>query len=549
MACNSSAKKRPAVGRLFGRIGRLGPAGAGLFLLPVLVFFMTTASFPVLGQDWDEIPPAADQSAEAGEDELIDFFIEAVEGVEEPQTAPMPSLPPSVTPLPTSKAPAAAPPPAPPAAVAPPASVQIEDPAPAPGWTPLPAAEAPVEAGPLSPPPPADQPAPYGSFAPAASAPFNPNDPFNPPGAAAPPALEAGPGPSAAPAGVPLGQGAVSPPPAPFWGDSAGGAVGDGWIQLEVGQSDLVTPPAPESRGRPASIYSLPEPASAAARPVSGPQLAEDARRAESSLVDRAMDQAIQEPAATGPVLKDDERENLKRLFSDILPPDPQPTAQAEPPAVPETDRPAASAVGSASAILQAGAMLSGSAAATPAPAAPAPPAAAPAPVPAPAAVAEVEAQKPPEVLPASAEKPVEGSAAQAQVQPESAAKPVKTAAVQPKPKAKAKAKKKAAKSGGQARASSAPARASVSLIIINETGRDSLAGQYASVLGRLGYQVASAVDGPAGKGGGGGTVVSYRSGYRSQAQAVARSLPGRKTLVEAAPGQVLASEILIQIR
>ena len=132
---------------------------------------------------------------------------------------------------------------------------------------------------------------------------------------------------------------------------------------------------------------------------------------------------------------------------------------------------------------------------------------------------------------------------------PASAVEPAKTKATKAQPaKSGPKASGKSAKTTA-AKPAVAPVNKAVSLIVVNETGRGQVAQQYSSVLRRLGYQVASAVDGRPGKGQTGPTVVSYRSGYKSQAPAVATALPGKTTQVAAKPGQVLASEIMIHVR
>lgn len=126
-----------------------------------------------------------------------------------------------------------------------------------------------------------------------------------------------------------------------------------------------------------------------------------------------------------------------------------------------------------------------------------------------------------------------------------------------PKPAAKSapsktsgtgKAKKGASKKTGGTQAVPA-APAGLGLIIINETGRNQVGQQYRSVLAQMGYKVVSVGEGQPGRGPAGQTVINYRPGLKAKAQAVARHLPGKKVLVEAKKGQVLASEIMIYIR
>jgi hypothetical protein len=147
------------------------------------------------------------------------------------------------------------------------------------------------------------------------------------------------------------------------------------------------------------------------------------------------------------------------------------------------------------------------------------------------------QAELPPNVTPAPSTRPRAETRAPAPApQPSVAPPPPKPAGGQTKNKKR--------------RAASTPDRpaAGVSLTIINETGQPRIGEQYRSVLTQMGYRVLSVGNGPA-SGGSGQTVIKYRPGSRAGALAVSRHLPGRKVLVEAGAGQVLASEIMVHLK
>ncbi|UQZ89433.1 hypothetical protein C4J81_09570 [Deltaproteobacteria bacterium Smac51] len=84
-------------------------------------------------------------------------------------------------------------------------------------------------------------------------------------------------------------------------------------------------------------------------------------------------------------------------------------------------------------------------------------------------------------------------------------------------------------------------------LTLINETGNDRMLEIYRSVLSQMGYTIVSVetrapVAAPTGQ-----TVISYRPGLKAKAQAVASHLPGRKVLVESPGG--LSTDISILLR
>lgn len=602
--------KRPPVKISTFSSGTLSGGKTVFFLLILFVFFLAAAPL-VRAQGPGANSAAANNGQNGGtEEDLLDFFLEAVEGVE-----PSGSNAPAVPPLPPASSnaapsPAALPPviePArPPAAqsFAPPAaSVSADAPATSSGWTPLPLPESKPGVENKD-----NSSAANSSATPPSQPVYDPADPFNRP--PVPVSADPQPFPEQAGSAVPLGQGrAASSIPSPFWEDMSSDATypppesAGNWIQLEVGQSDSVSAaPAPSAGRRPASVYSVPPPPSQtrqdsgqAAGPA--PALSADSQ---ASAVDKAMNHALQEPTTSAQVLEPAERENLRKLFSDILPPEAQgrpasagaragvalasATAQAAPEIKPnlpaKAAQPAPPVVG-ASAISKAGGLLSEpQKKATPpqsqSMAVQSEPKSSPSASSAPKALDDIPVKSAEPLVGASEapkeplSKPVEpaakanevkvAAAAPAAEQTKPLAKALDTAKNKAEPSAPAKAQAKsaapkaapaktAAKSSPTPAAKPAPSKNSFSLIVVNETGRDKVAQQYGSVLKRLGYNVSSEVEGTAGKGSAGQTVISYRPGFKSQAQSVSRYLPGKKTLLEAKTNQVLASEIMIYIR
>lgn len=106
--------------------------------------------------------------------------------------------------------------------------------------------------------------------------------------------------------------------------------------------------------------------------------------------------------------------------------------------------------------------------------------------------------------------------------------------------------KSKTTKAAGSKQAPAKSRAADGSLTIINETGNPRVGAIYQSVLTRMGHQVVSVTEGTSG-GTPGQTVITYRPGYRAQAQAVSRHLPGQKVLTEAKGGQ--AADVTVNIR
>lgn len=111
-------------------------------------------------------------------------------------------------------------------------------------------------------------------------------------------------------------------------------------------------------------------------------------------------------------------------------------------------------------------------------------------------------------------------------------------------------AEKKAAGSARRASSSASAAAASrvpqANLMIINATGNDNIGQVYGSVLRKIGYNVISVGQRLGTSPTGGGTLIKYRPGAYSQAQAVSKHLPGRKFMLQAAYDEVLAADILI---
>jgi hypothetical protein len=68
--------------------------------------------------------------------------------------------------------------------------------------------------------------------------------------------------------------------------------------------------------------------------------------------------------------------------------------------------------------------------------------------------------------------------------------------------------------------------------MVVNETGRPEVGENYWTVLSQIGYQVIGVTDGisqPTGQ-----TIITYQRGHKSQAQVLARRLPGQKVMVQA---------------
>ncbi|MDR1050337.1 MAG: LytR C-terminal domain-containing protein [Deltaproteobacteria bacterium] len=93
---------------------------------------------------------------------------------------------------------------------------------------------------------------------------------------------------------------------------------------------------------------------------------------------------------------------------------------------------------------------------------------------------------------------------------------------------------------------SSAPVRPSLSVVLVNETGRPQVGEDYRQVLSQIGYDVVYVAD-RVPSGAAGQTVVAYRSGRRGQASALARRLPGKRSLV--AGSEQLPAEAVVVIR
>ena len=99
------------------------------------------------------------------------------------------------------------------------------------------------------------------------------------------------------------------------------------------------------------------------------------------------------------------------------------------------------------------------------------------------------------------------------------------------------------------AKAAPAAVAGQVSLILINETGNERVGEIYSSVLSKMGYSIISVGNNPSGTTPSGRTVINYKSGSKAKAQAVARHLPGRKSMVEAKSGEVLAADIMVFLK
>jgi hypothetical protein len=91
------------------------------------------------------------------------------------------------------------------------------------------------------------------------------------------------------------------------------------------------------------------------------------------------------------------------------------------------------------------------------------------------------------------------------------------------------------------------PAPVRGALALVNETGDPQVGTVYQSALSRLGYTIQAVPAGGFGSGPAGQTVIYYRPGAESRAQAVSRDLPGRKVMSAAPPGA--AADIVVVLR
>ncbi len=99
---------------------------------------------------------------------------------------------------------------------------------------------------------------------------------------------------------------------------------------------------------------------------------------------------------------------------------------------------------------------------------------------------------------------------------------------------------------GPKAGAEAAAPRVRSRLSLVNETGNPQLLEAYRSVLSQMGYTIVSTETRASAAAPTGHTIISYRPGLKARANAVARHLPGRKTLMESAG---LPTEIAIFLR
>ena len=354
-------------------------------------------------------------------------------------------------------------------------------------------------------------------------------------------------------ASVPLGQGATLPQPG--WHSVSGAlpqqsqyisdapepqfdAGSSRWVQPEIGQSFSAGSAPAAARPRPGSVPAA----------HTSPSERLDAVLDGEALVPTPPVQAsAPNPAPSATSVKTPEgREHLRNLFSDLSPSDSVEAPAAAPagqtaPLVPDFSGLTAQAPSTSvsqsgpieeyegsSAILKAGGLLTlenhyGAA----------------------------------EILPPLTNQPplktavptVEPPPARAEVQTRPAEAPAPAAAQAASGSSRKSKSGKAAGSKRPSSSSQARAAAKGSLMIINETGNPRIGEIYQSVLTRMGHTVVSVAQGTPGGGSAGQTVITYRPGYRAQAQAVSRHLPGRKVLAEARGGQVLASEVMVNIR
>ncbi|MDR1110903.1 MAG: LytR C-terminal domain-containing protein [Deltaproteobacteria bacterium] len=364
---------------------------------------------------------------------------------------------------------------------------------------------------------------------------------------AADPAAQASPDALAAPASPDLRGQVVAPPPPPWRRESressgtpsASGPLPDfdpsqgRWQQMEVGQFD-----------RPRN--SLPD----------------------APLADVAQDSAASGPDAAAPPAmpaESEERAAVRQLFQDLLPPTPEP---AEPLASSPTANgvlaPPPANTASANAPLS-------PPPATPAsvrePLSPPPPPAAQTAVALPPPSVEVAGPAEPgeslaiaragALLAEHGMRPKVGSAAildtspgqdatgrPARGQPGKKAEGRRTAATGQAAKGQGQGSRKA--SGPSQAQAPAPARPSLSLALVNETGRPQVGEDYRAVLSQIGYRIVSVSDRQP-SGNAGQTVIAFAAGRQAQARALARRLPGTRQLV--ASQEPLPADAVVIIR
>ena len=139
--------------------------------------------------------------------------------------------------------------------------------------------------------------------------------------------------------------------------------------------------------------------------------------------------------------------------------------------------------------------------------------------------------------------KPEAKPAAKPEAKPE--AKPAAKPEAKPAAKQEAKPAAKPVQGGGTKPGPAAPRG---SLALVNQTGDPQVGTVYQSALSRLGYTILPGPAAAPGPGPAGQTVIYYRPGAISQAQAVSRDLPGRKVLAEtSSPGA--AADIVVVLR
>ncbi|MDR1922107.1 MAG: LytR C-terminal domain-containing protein [Candidatus Adiutrix sp.] len=292
----------------------------------------------------------------------------------------------------------------------------------------------------------------------------------------------------------------LTPRPAPDAPQPQFDAAQGRWKQLEVGQID-----SPLPSGTPDPAENAPPAGSASPRPAYAPE---------------------NPPAAAARALEPAEREHLRNLFSDMLPPEPLGTQANSTPAAPAgaNSSPAASPAASSAAARPASTFAPTNAESTSSAAA--------------GSNAGAPEPRAPEdnpggsaILKAGGLLSVEKQFGAAEILP-----PLDPASL-PTPKAAPKANQGRPKTA--AARTSAPQNAVApvkrfNLSLINETGNARVAEIYSSVLSQIGYTVSSVSHNPPGGGPAGQTIISYPAGQKARAQDLARHLPGRKTLTEA---------------
>jgi hypothetical protein len=358
---------------------------------------------------------------------------------------------------------------------------------------------------------------------------------------------------------IPRVQGQVVSPPPPAWQrqspESAGPVMPGGpmpefdssqgrWQQMDVGQFDRARNAGPTQP------------------PVSGGSLTGDRP---SAVPEPVIDNPPPQPQPANPAPADSGQSQLRELFSDLLPPTPPtetPPARGSvtrpltppPPRTPE----AAAAPPSPPATGQVTRPL------TPPPPPPAAPPAAERPINPPPAdspalsragslLSEQGLINDPDsrrgsaqiLTPAPPASPANQRSSEADRRNRTETRAAAPATQARTPKAGNSAGSQARTRKTQRPRPAAPAKPNLSVMVVNETGRPGVGENYRAVLSSMGYRVIGVTDGPSQPGG--QTVIAYQDGRLSQAQALARHLPGQRVVVKGSQGQSAGAVVYVR--